>query len=227
MSFSDVNLFGEDFFSSKRTFCSADDANQLPTMTRLRLLFLCLVAALHMHTVLAFTLVSFTTQKSRRSSPLLLTRRNAALSSYYINDSNFKQILFADSYDKAVLVDACAPWCGPCKLIESSLEQCAEEWHESLIVVKYNVEASENPNLKLELLLQNSMPQSLPCLLLFINGKVVKKHSGVITKEELDSLIETHVGGTENAKSKTKNVGAGFVSMVGDDSDDYMLSGSV
>lgn len=202
-------------------------------MTPLSPLAICLVLASHM--TLAFTNVFHTRNTYLKHASCQLTRQQAvvcnALSAPNLDDTNYKQILFADSYDKAVLVDACAPWCGPCKLIEKVLETCAEKWSSSLDLVKYDVEAAQNPNLKLELLMQNVMPRSLPCLLLFQEGKVVTKHSGVITEEELDALLETHLGGVMAAapSTKMKSRGAGFVSMVAQDdsSDDYMLSGSI
>ncbi len=195
-------------------------------MTPCRLLALCLVLA--SYTTLAFTNVinsicdKHSSCQARRNSVNLQALSDAP----NLSDANYKQILFADSYEKAVLVDACAPWCGPCKLIEKTLETCAVKWQDSLDLIQYNVEASENPNLKLELLMQNAMPRSLPTLLLFQKGKVVAKHSGVITEEELDALLETHLGGiaAPSSKRKQSKAAAGFVSMARDSPDDYMLS---
>ncbi len=48
-----------------------------------------------------------------------------------LDDDNMRQLLFHPPVDRpsAVLVDAYAPWCGPCKLIEPFLEKCGE-YHE-------------------------------------------------------------------------------------------------
>ena len=58
---------------------------------------------------------------SKRTSPLYATLQ-------YLDDSNMKDFLFdpAEKHPRSVLVDACAPWCGPCKLIEPYLENCGE-----------------------------------------------------------------------------------------------------
>lgn len=197
-------------------------------MTPLRLLVLCLVATSSV--TLAFTNVLHSSKYKHSTSRItqgrqkLITITNAIKTN--LDDTNYKQTLFADSYDKAVLVDAYAPWCGPCKLIEPMLEKVATKWQDSLDLVKYDVEASKNPNLKLELLMQNAMPRGLPCLLLFMSGKVVTKHSGVITEEELDSLLEEHIEQqTTSIAAPTLKTTQGFVSMAHNDaSDDYMLS---
>ena len=61
-----------------------------------------------------------------------------------LNDENYAKLL---NGQKATLVDACAIWCGPCKLIEPVLDRCATKWSETIEMAKFDVEA-KNPNLK-------------------------------------------------------------------------------
>jgi thioredoxin 1 len=182
------------------------------------------------HSTLSFTNAFMNTHSGGSLGPMRLNNAlvlRHALSEPNLDDTNYKQILFADSYDKAVLVDACATYCGPCKLIEPVLETCTNKWQESLDFIKFDVDAAANPNLKLELLMQNAMPRSLPCLLLFQEGKVIAKHTGIITEEELDALLETHLG-TVKSPTQKRSSSKGFVSMARDDSgDDYMLKGTI
>jgi thioredoxin 1 len=141
-----------------------------------------------------------------------------------LDDTNYEKHF----KEKVVLVDACAQWCGPCKLIEPVLNRCMKKWEGTVRMAKFDVEA-KNPELKLEFLLQDVMPKSLPCLILFRNGKALAKHNGVISEDDLDEFIKTNLRGKSSShdqglfapKKKT-----GFVSFTHDDKDDYMLSNS-
>ena len=88
--------------------------------------------------------------------------------------------------------------CGPCKLIEPLLEQCAEDWKDSLVVGKFDVEDATGKNgksrdLKIELILQGAMPQALPALILVHNNKVLETWKGVISPTELQEMLEKHI----------------------------------
>ena len=142
-----------------------------------------------------------------------------------LDDTNYEKHF----KDKVVLVDACARWCGPCKLIEPILNRCMKKWEGTISMAKFDVEA-KNPELKLEFLLQDVMPKSLPCLILFWNGKALAKHSGVISEDDLDDFIETNLrcvsSSHDQGLSAPPKKKTGFVSFANDDKDDYMLSNS-
>lgn len=142
-----------------------------------------------------------------------------------MDDSNYHQVLQGGKDDnKAVLVDCCAVWCGPCKLIEPVLDRSSKKWSSRLDVVKFDVDGGNNKNTKLELLLQGVMPRALPSLILFREGKAIAKHQGVITDEGLDEFLEENIPVQIMQKKKD---GAGYVSFAGklDERDSYMLSG--
>jgi hypothetical protein len=46
----------------------------------------------------------------------------------YLDDSNMNSVLFfpTEGRPRSALVDACAVWCGPCKLIEPFLAKCGK-----------------------------------------------------------------------------------------------------
>jgi thioredoxin 1 len=143
-----------------------------------------------------------------------------------LGDSNFRDLFNAD---KPVLIDACAKWCGPCKLIEPTIDRCADKRENSLAVCRYDVE-SDSDEVKLELLLQRVMPQALPSLILIKNNKVLGTRNGIITDDELDEFLNEHlskpsnVDANEEIEEKSKRIERrgfiGFVNQV----DDYMLN---
>lgn len=147
-----------------------------------------------------------------------------------LDDGNFQELLLQQA-DTPVLIDACAKWCGPCKLIEPILQKCSKSWHGQ--VVKLDVsDSNKNPQVRLELLLQDAMPQSLPFLVLFFNGKVLAKHTGVLSEEDLDDFLAQNLAPVDPITASTsllpspELITSGFVKFASQASasEDYMLS---
>ena len=137
----------------------------------------------------------------------------AATTIQRIDDSNYIDLL----QDSIVLVDACAAFCGPCKLIEPVLEQCAQDWADTLQVAKFSVD-QPNPMVKMELVAQNVLPSSLPYLILFDKGQVRGTWTGVITEEEMNEFLRQHLPPKETAVSSRRGI-----SLV-EQPDEYMLA---
>jgi len=139
-------------------------------------------------------------------------------------DANYRQILAGDgNWKRTVLVDVCAPWCGPCKLIEPVLKTCAEEWSNTLDVVKYNVDG-ENKDVKVELLMQGVMPRALPCLILFHEGKAIASRTGVVTDISLNHFLDMKLP-DDVLDVRENQASAGFISLAAaNTSDGYMLT---
>lgn len=101
-----------------------------------------------------------------------------------ITDKNFdSEVLKATM---PVLVDFWAVWCGPCVVQGPIVEEVARALEGKAKVGKLNVD--ENPNTA-----QKYMVMSIPTLMVFKSGTVVKQFIGVTSKEtllgELNKLI--------------------------------------
>lgn len=84
--------------------------------------------------------------------------------------------------DKLVLVDFWAQWCPPCRMMAPVLEKLAEQYGDSLDVVKIDIEASEN-NRRLA---GEYGVQGIPNMQIFKAGEVVKE---VIGMRPLEGLV--------------------------------------
>lgn len=81
-----------------------------------------------------------------------------------------------------VLVDFWATWCGPCRMIAPIIEEIAEEYAGKIKVGKVNVDEQEELAIKFGI-------SSIPTLLLFKNGQVVKKTLGYMPKDAVEKFI--------------------------------------
>jgi thioredoxin 1 len=98
-----------------------------------------------------------------------------------ITDNEFEdQVLNASGL---VLVDFWAPWCGPCRSIAPFIERVAQEFQGEVAVVKVNVDA--NPRYSGQLGIR-----SIPTLMLFRAGTIVKEIHGAPDPKQLVDLLE-------------------------------------
>ncbi len=101
-----------------------------------------------------------------------------------LTDSNFDEEI--SKGDMPILVDFWAVWCGPCKMIAPELEKLYNEKKDVLKIGKLNVDDNREIAIRYGI-------TSIPTLLLFKNGQVVKKIIGAMPKDKILAEIESYL----------------------------------
>ncbi|GBC75613.1 Thioredoxin 1 [archaeon HR06] len=98
----------------------------------------------------------------------------------HIRESEFeKEVL---SSNMPVFVDFWAEWCGPCRLIAKSIDELSLKYDGKVKFVKVNVD--ENPRIVSKLGIYG-----IPTLIIFKEGKEVKRIVGAASKDYYDKAI--------------------------------------
>jgi len=101
-----------------------------------------------------------------------------------ISDAEFEtEVLKADL---PVLVYFWASWCGPCQLMSPAINSAATAYSDRLKVVK--MEIDPNP-----LTVKQYQVEGVPALRLIQDEKVLISTEGVIGKDKLLDLLDTHL----------------------------------
>lgn len=93
-----------------------------------------------------------------------------------VTDANFETEVIQSEIP--VLVDFWADWCAPCRMVAPVLEELASELAGRVKVAKLNVDANRETAAKYDIM-------SIPTIVLFKEGKVVKQVVGALPKETL------------------------------------------
>jgi len=100
----------------------------------------------------------------------------------HFTDQSFKK-----NISKGItLVDFWAPWCAPCRMVAPVVAELAEEYKGQVNIGKLNVDEQKKTASEFGI-------RSIPTIMLFKDGKVVKQFVGVKSKSALSKAIKTHL----------------------------------
>ena len=99
-----------------------------------------------------------------------------------VDNDNFEQEI--EKSDKPILMDFYADWCGPCRMVSSMLDDLSQKFSDRLKIVKINTESSYELSSKYHI-------TGLPTLLLLKNGKECKRITGLVSKNQIESEVNS------------------------------------
>lgn len=101
-----------------------------------------------------------------------------------VTDADFAQFV---KQHPNVVVDAWAPWCGPCKRIEPIVKELAAEYNGNVVFAKLNTDDNQSTAMKFGIM-------SIPTLLFFKDGQRVDQVIGLVPKDTLKQRIAKSLG---------------------------------
>jgi thioredoxin 1 len=96
-----------------------------------------------------------------------------------LNEQNYKSFI----ENGLVLVDIKTDWCGPCKVIGPIVDQLSSEYVGKLSVGKLDADGARE-------LISELGVRNIPTILIYKDGEIVERNTGMITKEKLTDLID-------------------------------------
>ncbi|MBD3253334.1 thioredoxin [Candidatus Pacearchaeota archaeon] len=100
-----------------------------------------------------------------------------------VTDEEFKEIV--NNSHKVVVVDFFAEWCMPCLMMSPVIDELSSNLDE-IKFVKVNID--DNPRLA-----EKSNVYSIPCIVIFKEGKEIERIIGTQTYEVIEEKVKRHL----------------------------------
>ena len=99
-----------------------------------------------------------------------------------LNSENFHDFISSG----IVLVDIHASWCGPCKVIAPIIDELSSEYSGQVAFGKLDADGAK------EIITELGV-RNIPTLLLYKDGVIVERNTGMATKEKIEELVNNHL----------------------------------
>ena len=109
---------------------------------------------------------------------------------------DFQQQVIDKSFDRPVVVDFWASWCGPCRTLGPIIEQIAEEQKDQWTLIKLSTE--EQPEIAAQY-----QVQSIPNVKMFYQGKVIAEFAGALPRTSILKWLEEYIPSPQKATLET------------------------
>ncbi|HRK26363.1 MAG TPA: tetratricopeptide repeat protein [Chitinophagales bacterium] len=99
---------------------------------------------------------------------------------------NFQEAVIDLSYQKPVVVDFWAPWCGPCRFLGHVLDDLANQASDKWALVKINTDEHEELSGAYEV-------RGIPAVKMFYRGKVKAEFVGALPKPQVERWLQANL----------------------------------
>ena len=139
--------------------------------------------------------------------PMLKAAAPQAAPADLIKDSDqtkFAKDVLEASRTVPVIVDFWAPWCGPCKTLQPTIEKVVKEAKGAVKLVKINIDQNQ-------MLAQQLRIQSIPAVYAFFGGRPVDGFMGAVPESQVKQFVDRLVqaaGGAPGAEGGADDLAA-------------------
>lgn len=85
-----------------------------------------------------------------------------------------------------VLIDCFATWCGPCQMVPPILKEVKDKMGEKIRIIKIDIDRNQQLAAQWQI-------SSVPTLLLFREGRLIWRQSGVVPAHQLIPLLQQKI----------------------------------